>query len=134
MKVTPLADTMDFANKHGSTVLAMIEDRSGIDNASEIAAVEGVDVLLVGSQDMCIDLGKPGDLHSEEYQSAMKTVSEACHKHGKVFGVAGLYDNPELQDWVINTLGGRFMLVQQDAGLIYAGGVRAVKALPDVKA
>ena len=133
MKATPLPDTMDFANTHGSTVFAMIESKGGVENVESIAAVDGVDVLLVGSVDLSIDLGNPGQLHSSEYKTSMETISAACRKYGKIMGVAGVYDSPELQDWIINTLGARFMLVQQDAGLIYGGGVKAIQSLPGVK-
>lgn len=110
----------------------MIESKDAIEAIDEIAEVEGVDVLLVGSSDLSVDLGVPGQLRSETYRSAVETVSRACHKCGKILGIAGVYDNPETQDWAINKLGARFMLVQQDASLIASGAMKGIEALPNV--
>ncbi|RDW94059.1 HpcH/HpaI aldolase family protein [Aspergillus mulundensis] len=130
MRALAVDQTIDFCNKSGSTVFAMIESKDAVENAEEIAAVEGVDVVLVGSMDLTIDLGIGGKFDRPEYQSSLEKISQACHAHDKVFGVAGVYDNPELQGWIINGLGARFMLVQQDSSLLSIGGAKAVKALP----
>ncbi|KAF7547906.1 hypothetical protein G7Z17_g7401 [Cylindrodendrum hubeiense] len=122
MKPTPISEAVEFGNKYGSTVFAMIESGEAVKNVAEIAAVDGVDVLLVGSNDLCIDMGVAGDFESEAYRSSLKKVSDACKTHNKVFGVAGVYDDPKIHDWFINTLGARFLLVQQDLSLIAGGG------------
>ena len=133
MKPTPVVDVMKQANKSGSTVFTMIESRDAVECVEEIAAVEGVDVLLIGSMDLSIDLGVPAQFNSNEYRSALETVSKACHKYGKILGIAGVYDNPEVQGWQINSLGAKFMLVAQDASLMYLGGLKASLALPSVQ-
>ncbi|KAL4933956.1 HpcH/HpaI aldolase family protein [Aspergillus undulatus] len=132
MRGTPVEQTIDLCNKSGSTVFAMIESKGAVERADEIAAVDGVDVVLVDSMDLTIDLGIGGKFDRSEYRSALERISQACRKHGKVFGVAGVYDNPGLQGWIINELAAKFMLVQQDSSLISAGGAKAVKALPSV--
>lgn len=110
----------------------MIESKDAIEAVDSIAAVDGVDVLLVGSSDLTIDLGVAGQFRGEVYRSAMEKVSQACRKHGKILAVAGVYDMPDVQDYLLNTLGARFMLVTQDATLI-AGGSKAIQAIPEVK-
>ncbi|RSL68111.1 hypothetical protein CEP53_002763 [Fusarium sp. AF-6] len=130
MRPTPLKEAIEFGNNSGSTVFAMIESKNAVNNSEEIAAVEGVDVLLIGSFDLSIDLGVGGNWDSKEYRTSVEKVSQVCRKHNKIFGVAGIYDNPTLHEWFINTLGARFMLVQQDLSLIAGGGQRAVRAIP----
>lgn len=132
MKAVPMDQTIRLCNESASSVFAMIESQSAIDAVDSIAAVEGVDVLLVGSADLSIDLGVPGQLDSATYRDAVEKVSGACKKHGKILGIAGVYDQPEVQDWVVNTLGARFMLVQQDGAVIAAGARKGVEALPMV--
>lgn len=132
MRGMAVDQTIEFCNKSGSTVFAMIESRDAVERADEIASVEGVDVVLVGSMDLTIDLGSGGQFDKPEYRYSLEKISQACRAHGKVFGVAGVYDNPALQDWIINGLGARFMLVQQDSSLLSSGGVKAVKELPGV--
>lgn len=129
----PVQETIRQANQSASTVFAMIESHDAVERAGEIAAVEGVDVILVGSLDLSIELGIPGQFNSEEYRTALETVSKACRTHGKIFGLAGIYDDPVIQDWAINELGVRFMLVQQDTSLISGGGKRAAAAVPLVR-
>lgn len=132
MRSTSIAEAIEFGNKYGSTVFTMVESGEAVKNADEIAAIEGVDVLLVGSNDLSIDIGVPGDFESQAYRSSLEKVSAACKKHNKIFGVAGVYDDPKIHDWFINVLGARFLLVQQDLSLISGGGRRAAGAVPQV--
>lgn len=129
----PVEETIKQANQSASTVFAMIESGDAVERAGEIAAVDGVDVVLVGSLDLSIELGVPGQFQSEKYRSALELVSKACRDNGKIFGLAGIYDDPVTQDWAINELGVRFMLVQQDTSLIAGGGKRAAAAVPLVR-
>lgn len=133
MKATPVDQTIETCNESNSTVFAMIESRDAIENVESIAAVDGVDVLLVGSSDLSIDLGVAGQFRSETYRSALEKVSQACRSHRKILAVAGVYDQPDVQDWLLNTLGARWMLITQDASLIASGGPKAIQALPELK-
>ncbi|VUC37097.1 unnamed protein product [Clonostachys rosea] len=128
-----MQDTITFCNKSGSTVFVMIEGKDAVEAVDEIAAVDGVDVVLVGSSDLTVDMGIGGQFDSPLYRSSLERVSQACKARGKIFGVAGVYDSPEIQDWVINTLGARYMLVQQDTSLLVLGARQAVQSLPKVK-
>jgi 2-keto-3-deoxy-L-rhamnonate aldolase RhmA len=133
MQLLPPAELMEQSNRSGSTVLVMLESAKAVESAHEIAAVEGVDAIVIGSQDLCVDLGVPGQVDSAPVRSALEAVSRACRAHGKTFGVAGIYNNPTLQDWAINTLGARFLLVGLDVSLLTLGGAQVVAAVPHVK-
>ncbi|KAF4999856.1 hypothetical protein FDECE_11387 [Fusarium decemcellulare] len=116
MQRTPLAEAIEFGNSSGSTVFAMIESQNAVNNSAEIAAVEGVDVLLVGSNDLSIDMGVGGNWDSKEYRSSMEQVSQACRKHNKIFGVAGVYDNPTIHECKIAELESRLARYEHDRG------------------
>ena len=58
----------------------------------------GVDVVWVGSMDLTINLVIGGKFDAAEHRSSLEISSQAFHEHGKIFGVAGVYDNPELQN------------------------------------
>src|SRR5215471_19091254 len=45
-----------------TAVIVMLETAAGIDNADAIAAVPGIDVLLIGSGDLTTDYGIPGQV------------------------------------------------------------------------
>ena len=106
----PTHTVIEEANGIGSTVFVMIETRDGIQNIDEIAKVEGVDVLLVGSNDLSIELGVPGQFDSETFCSALQRVSNACTANNKIMGLAGIYDRPEIQKWAVHELGVGFIL------------------------
>ena len=133
MKALPIDEIISSSNESGSTVFAMIESRGAVEAVEEIAAVEGVDVLLVGSLDLTVDCGIGGRFDSPTFRVLMEKIAGACKKHRKVFGVAGISDDSETQDWLINALGARFMLAQMDLTLISAGARRTIAAIPTVQ-
>ncbi|MET3593924.1 4-hydroxy-2-oxoheptanedioate aldolase [Mesorhizobium shonense] len=64
-----------------------IEDESGVANAAEIAAVDGVDVLFVGPGDLSTNMGamgNPGDAHVQE---GIASVRKAAAAAGKASGI-----------------------------------------------
>lgn len=73
--------------------IAQIETATAVDHADEIAAVPGLDALLIGPNDLSISLGIPGDLTNPIELDAIKTVIAACKRHNKLFG---LHSGPAL--------------------------------------
>lgn len=126
-----MEQTIEICNTTASTVIAMIESEDALNAIDEIASVDGVEVLLIGSADLTIDMGIPGQFHTERYRDAVQAVGKACRKHGKVLGVAGVYDNAEMHRWMVDEVGVKFMLLAQDASSIASGAARAVQALPE---
>jgi 2-keto-3-deoxy-L-rhamnonate aldolase RhmA len=76
-------------------VQILIETPAGIANAREIAAVEGVDMIALGANDLTAELGVPGDYRDPRVREAVTTLGEACRKHGKLLMIGGIAD-PEL--------------------------------------
>ena len=128
-KATPPSDTMDASNATVSTLL-MVESGRGAAAADEIAATDGVAAVVMGSMDLSIDLGIPGQWEHPKFREACEKVSSACRKHRRIFGLAGIYGNPGVQDWAINQLGARFMLVEQDTSILSAGASKAISTVP----
>jgi 2-keto-3-deoxy-L-rhamnonate aldolase RhmA len=118
-------------NANASSVFLMIETKAAIEQIDEIAVVPGVDVLLIGSNDLAIELGIPGGFRTEIFRSALESVSKACKKNGKIMGLAGIYDQRDIHEWAINSLGVRYMLCQQDSGLIFGAGKKCAAAVPE---
>ncbi|KIW91236.1 uncharacterized protein Z519_08132 [Cladophialophora bantiana CBS 173.52] len=125
----PHAVVIPESNNIGSTVFVMIETQQALQNLDAIASVPGVDVLLVGSNDLSIELGIPAQFDSPVYQEALEKVSQACKKHGKIMGLAGVYDNPTIQGWAVHELAVGFILGGQDASFIAKGAKGCVDAL-----
>ena len=68
-------------------VTVMIETLEGVANAEEIAATHGVDVILIGNNDLSSFSG--WQQNDPRYQDALITVRNAALKYGKYFGNAG---------------------------------------------
>lgn len=111
-------------------VIVMLETPEAIANADAIAAVPGIDLLLIGSNDLCSEMGIPGQLRDPRLRSAFEAVAAACRRHGKTLGVGGIRGDAELQKDLIG-LGARFLIAgsdvtylmtaaRQDAGLLRA--------------
>ncbi|KUI56332.1 2-keto-3-deoxy-L-rhamnonate aldolase [Cytospora mali] len=132
LQVRPLHNLVDVCDSAASSVLVMIEGADSIEHIDEIAAVEGVDVLLVGCLDLSTDMGVPGAFEKSVFREALEVVSAACQRHGRLMGLAGLYNNQELQDWAINTLKVRFMLCQQDSNVLATGAMECAAAVASV--
>lgn len=67
-------------------VIAQMESAPGIESAEAIAAVDGIDCLWVGHNDLAANLGIPGQLENPIFKDAIATVIAACRKHGKAAG------------------------------------------------
>jgi 2-keto-3-deoxy-L-rhamnonate aldolase RhmA len=92
--------TLEFMAKANAETLtiAQIETARAVENADAIAAVPGLDALLIGPNDLAISLGCAGDFMGEILHDAIGRVAAAAATHGKIFGMhAG---DPLLERWI----------------------------------
>jgi 4-hydroxy-2-oxoheptanedioate aldolase len=68
-------------------VAIQIETLGALEEANEIAAIEGVDLLFVGPSDLSSALGVLGQPDHERVWQAIDRVAEACRRHGKAWGI-----------------------------------------------
>ena len=80
------SEIMNFANSNIMTI-AQIETQSAVDNIEEIVAVDGLDAVLIGPNDLSIALGVPGDLTNPIELSAIDRIADAAKKYGKLFAL-----------------------------------------------
>ncbi|KAJ4296530.1 hypothetical protein N0V90_006575 [Kalmusia sp. IMI 367209] len=68
--------------------IVQIETKSALECVQEIAAVPGVDCLLIGPFDLGNNIGRPilGEMH-QELKDAIERIKEAAHKEGKKVGI-----------------------------------------------
>ena len=111
----PVGDVARLVNEE-TLVVAMIESPQGVANADEIAAVKGVDALLIGTNDLCFEMGIPGQFNDPKVKDAYAKVIAACRKHGKFPGMGGMY-TPELLERHIN-MGVQLILSGSDFSLL----------------
>ena len=79
-----------IAKANSETIVCVqIEDREGLANVAEIAAVPGVDVVFVGPMDLSQALGYPGELSRPEFRREVERAFEAAHAAGATTGTSG---------------------------------------------
>jgi 2-keto-3-deoxy-L-rhamnonate aldolase RhmA len=130
-RALPLGELNERLNAE-TVVVVMLETARGIDNAEAIAAVAGIDVLLIGSGDLTTDYGIPGQVDHPRLRAAYERVAGACRAHGKTLGVGGIRHNVALQGELIR-LGARFVIAGTDVNYVLAGArqdTAALRAIP----
>ena len=110
-------------------LIAMLETPEGIANADAIARTD-VDVLLIGSNDLCTELGIPGELRHPKLMDAFRRTADACRAHGKVLGIGGVRGDLELQAELFK-LGGRFIIAGSDVTYLTSAASADAKRLRD---
>ena len=73
---TPLGEVNNQGNA-ATVLIAMLETPEGIANADAIAALPGIDVLLIGSNDLCTAMGIPGELKNPKLRAAYEIDRES---------------------------------------------------------
>lgn len=95
-----------------------IETREALENLETIAAVEGVDLLFVGPQDLTLNLGLLDDRKNAKVREAMRRVVDACERHGKLPGT--LAADAEEKHAAVE-LGFRFVSLASDVRFLLNG-------------
>lgn len=107
-----MVETLDAS----SLIVCMVETRRGVANIEEIAAVEGVDVVHVGTHDLLADLGKPGQYDAPEVLDAYARTVSATRANGIFAGMGG---NRDIDRQVAAVrMGVRFLTTQADIGFL----------------
>ena len=114
-------DYLAEAGEHVSLTV-QIETTTGVDNAAEIAAVEGVDAVFVGPSDLSASMGLLGQQSHPDVVAAVHAVFAACRDAGTPVGVNAF--DPAVADAYLDA-GADFVAVGADVALL----ARASEAL-----
>lgn len=98
--------------------IVQVEAPGTVADADAIAALDGVDVLFVGPADLSHTLGVPGRFDDPTYLDALRTVVDACERHGKAAGIL-LYDAAVVARHL--ELGFRFVGLGSEGAFVGAG-------------
>jgi 2-keto-3-deoxy-L-rhamnonate aldolase RhmA len=82
-------------------LIAMLETPEAIENADAIAAVDGIDMLHIGSSDLSTEMGIPGQYKHARMRQAYEATARAARAHGKSMGVGGVREYLEFQTWLL---------------------------------
>ncbi len=108
-----------------------IETRQSIENLEEIAKLEGSDVLFIGTGDLSLDMGHPGDLENPEVKAAIDKVLEMCEKYNKVPGI--VTSSPEAAAARIKQ-GFRIVTIMNDLGIFRSTTLNQIRKTKELAA
>lgn len=109
-------------------LIAQIESSLAVDNVEKIAAVRGIDVCMMGTNDLSLEMGYPGQGSHPEVKNAVQRVVDACTKAGIVSGnhIASI---EMLRHWMGQ--GMRMITYTYPLNIIIDGGKAALKQLKE---
>ena len=125
-KKLPIPEVAKIINE-SMLVVIMLESPTAIDNVEEIASIPGVDVILIGTNDLCMEMGIPGDYSNPKIKEAYKKVIAACNKYNKTPGMGGVYNEELMSEYI--TMGMRFILSGSDLSFMMTAAQQRSKNL-----
>ncbi|HEV6952624.1 MAG TPA: aldolase/citrate lyase family protein [Promicromonospora sp.] len=108
---------MRDADRYVSLVV-QVESATAVDNAAEIAAVDGVDGVFVGPSDLAASMGLLGQQTHPDVVAAVRRAVDAVRATGKPVGVNAF--DPEVAQAYLDA-GVTFVLVGADVALLARG-------------
>ena len=81
-------DLNDWVDAMNREILASVkvESARGVENIDEIAAVPGLDAIMVGPSDLTTSLGIPGQFEHARFKDAMDRIAKACERNSVAWG------------------------------------------------
>ncbi len=122
----PIATAAQQLNTQ-TLVACMIESAEGLANLEEIAAVDGVDVVHLGCNDLLVDLGLPGKFDGPELRDIHERLLAACARAGKFAGSGGDRFAPRQRAFI--QAGGRFLTTDSDLAFMRVEALRRTTEL-----
>jgi 2-keto-3-deoxy-L-rhamnonate aldolase RhmA len=112
-------------------VIVQCESAEFLDRADEIMAVEGIDMALIGTNDLLADWGLTGQYEHARVRDAYQRVIAAAKKHGKHVGVGGLATRPKLAAEFVR-MGARYVSTGTDLAFLLAACTEKAKEVREM--
>jgi 4-hydroxy-2-oxoheptanedioate aldolase len=125
------AGEADAALNAATLLMVQFESDEAVAKADEIAAVEGVDMVMIGTNDLLADWGLPGQFEHPRVREAYAKTIAACRRHGKHVGVGGLSTRPQLAAEFVR-MGARYVSTGTDLGFLLAACTTKAKEVREM--
>src|SRR6195256_5913097 len=86
------APEFNAALNQATVVKILLESPRGIENAEAIAALPGVDIVGIGTNDLTAEMGREGQVRHPEVRKAHENAIEACRRAQKPLAIGGIGD------------------------------------------
>ncbi len=112
---------------NSNTVIGIqIETMEALNHLDEILSVKGVDIALVGNDDLSLSMGIPGKVNKPAYIQTVEGVIRACQDHDILPGIA-VGDPDTAVFWIKK--GMKFIWYSSDIFLLYRASVQDLQAI-----
>ena len=126
----PVAESYAALNA-ATTVMVQFETGDALARAEEIVAVEGVDMVMIGTNDLLADWGMPEQYEHERVRDAYAATIAACRRHGKHVGIGGLASRPKLVEEFVR-MGARYVSTGTDLAFLLGARTQRAKQVRDI--
>ena len=109
--------------------IIQIEHIEAVKNLREIVAVEGIDVFIVGPNDLAASVGHIGDVQHPDMFPIYEELCRIMRESGKPFGLSTGYD-PAFFNWW-KERGATIFFCGFDSGFVQSGAASMLTALED---
>jgi 4-hydroxy-2-oxoheptanedioate aldolase len=127
----PAAEALPAMND-ATMVIVQFESAASLAAMEEIVAVDGVDMVMIGSNDLLADLGLAGQYDHPKLHEAYQRTIAACRRRGKHVGIGGLGTRPDLVEKLVK-LGARYVSTGTDLAFLVAECARRARQVKDLK-
>ena len=127
----PVAEAYAALND-ATMVVVQFESAAALAQAEEIVAVDGVDMVLIGLNDLLADWGIPGEYdHPRVHEAYAKTIA-ACRRRGKHCGVGGLATRPDLVAEFVK-MGARYVSTGTDLAFLLSACTARAQQVREIR-
>ena len=112
-------------------IIVQFENAAALAKAEEIVAVDGIDIVMIGTNDLLCDWGIPEQYDDPRVREAYAATITACRRHGKHVGVGGLATRPKLVEEYVR-MGARYVSTGTDLAFLMGACVARAKQVKDI--
>jgi 4-hydroxy-2-oxoheptanedioate aldolase len=113
-------------------VVVMMETLEALEHVEEIAAVDGVDMMFIGTNDLTTEMGQMNNFDHPRVRDAYERTIAACRKNGKHVGIGGLMSRPDLIAEYVR-LGARFVSTGTDLAFLLGACTQRALQVREIK-
>jgi 2-dehydro-3-deoxyglucarate aldolase/4-hydroxy-2-oxoheptanedioate aldolase len=121
------ANSLEFvaqANRENLIIL-QIERKEAVERIDELLSVPGVDVALIGPNDLSLSLGLTAETGHPEMKAAIGKVVESAHRHGRYSGMHT--SQPALVEW--QRQGMQMLVISSDIDFLSSASAQGLAKL-----
>jgi 4-hydroxy-2-oxoheptanedioate aldolase len=113
-------------------VVVMMETLEALEHVEEIAAVDGVDMMFIGTNDLTTEMGQMNNFDHPRVRDAYERTIAACRRNGKHVGIGGLTSRPDLIAEYVR-LGARFVSTGTDLAFLLGACAQRARQVRELK-